>query len=134
MSKAARVFSREVKLSALRRMLAGENVSVIARELKLRRTLLYVWRDNFRSDGPDALRNWGRPRKSALVAPSRAPAEVRPHRIERQGADRAARCASSIATAPNRPRRKWPQRRKRTCNSGDAPRPALVGMTAQGLA
>jgi transposase len=70
MSKAARVFSREVKLAAVRRMLAGENVSALARELKLRRKLLYAWRDSFRSGGPEALRTRGRPRKSAVVAPA----------------------------------------------------------------
>ena len=57
-----------MKLAALRRMLAGENVSALARELKLRRKLLYAWRDNFRSGGPEALRTRGRPRKSAPVA------------------------------------------------------------------
>jgi transposase-like protein len=58
-----------MKLAALRRMLAGENVSALARELKLRRKLLYAWRDNFRRGGPEALRTRGRPRKSAAVAP-----------------------------------------------------------------
>jgi transposase len=74
MSKAARVFSREVKLAAVRRMLAGENVSALARELKLRRKLLYAWRDNFRSGGPEALRTRGRPRKlSPIASPKAAP-------------------------------------------------------------
>jgi transposase len=67
MSKKARVFSREMKLAALRRMLAGENVSALARELKLRRKLLYAWRDNFRSGGPEALRTRGRPRKTVAI-------------------------------------------------------------------
>lgn len=58
-----RVFSREFKLAALRRMLAGENVTALARELKLRRKLLYAWRDRFRSGGPEGLRTRGRPRK-----------------------------------------------------------------------
>ena len=75
MSKTVRVFSREMKLAALRRMLAGENVSALARELKLRRKLLYAWRDNFRAGGPEALRTRGRPRKSAPVAlPGASPA------------------------------------------------------------
>lgn len=68
MSKAVRVFSREMKLAALRRMLAGENVSALARELKLRRKLLYAWRERFRAGGPDALRTRGRPLKSAAMA------------------------------------------------------------------
>jgi len=72
-----RVFSREMKLAALSRMLAGENVSALARELRLRRKLLYKWRDQFRSGGPDALRTRGRPRKvppATVAAPvSQAP-------------------------------------------------------------
>ena len=74
MSKAFRVFSREMKLAALRRMLAGENVSALARELKLRRKLLYAWRENFRAGGSEALRTRGRPRKSApVVLPEASP-------------------------------------------------------------
>jgi transposase-like protein len=71
MSKSAsRVFSREFKLSAVRRILAGENVSALSRELKVRRKDLYLWRDHFRSGGPEALRSRGRPRKVAAVAPA----------------------------------------------------------------
>jgi transposase len=71
-----RVFSREFKLAALRRMLAGENVSALARELKLRRKLLYAWRGRFRSGGPEALRTRGRPRKvvGLVAAAAAAPA------------------------------------------------------------
>ncbi len=65
-----RVFSREFKLAAVRRMVAGENVSTLSRELKVRRKDLYCWRDRFRSGGPDALRGRGRPRKAAVAAPS----------------------------------------------------------------
>jgi transposase len=63
----ARVFSREFKLSAVRRMLAGENVSALARELAVLRKDLYVWRDRFRAGGPEALRSRGRPRKVGLT-------------------------------------------------------------------
>jgi transposase len=49
-------------------MLAGENVSALARELKVLRKDLYVWRDRFRSGGPDALRGRGRPPKSASAS------------------------------------------------------------------
>jgi transposase len=69
MSKSAsRVFSREFKLSAVRRILAGENVSALSRELKVRRKDLYLWREHFRSGGPEALRSRGRPRKVAFVS------------------------------------------------------------------
>jgi len=62
-----RIFSREFKLEAVRRMLAGENVSALARELKVQRNDLYVWRDRFRSGGADALRGPGRPGKAEAV-------------------------------------------------------------------
>ena|SRR5579872_87164 len=61
-------YSREFKLGAIRRMLAGENVSALARELKVRRKRLYLWRDGYRSRGPEGLRPRGRPRKAAAVA------------------------------------------------------------------
>jgi transposase len=68
MPKKARVFSREMKLTAVRRMMAGESVGVLAREFKLRRHLLYLWRDNFRAGGPNALRTrGGRPSKSEAL-------------------------------------------------------------------
>ena len=63
-----RVFSREFKLGIIRRMLAGENVSALGRELKLMRKDLYVWRDRFLSGGPQALRGRGRPRKAEGAA------------------------------------------------------------------
>jgi transposase-like protein len=66
--KTIRVFSREFKLTVVRRLLAGENVSALARELKVLRKDLYVWRDRFRSGGPGALRGRGRPRKAEAVA------------------------------------------------------------------
>jgi transposase len=63
----ARVFSREFKVTALNRMAAGANVSALARELKVRRKLLYQWRDQLRAGGP-ALRMRGRPRKVVAAA------------------------------------------------------------------
>jgi len=65
-----RVFSREFKLAAVLRMLAGENVSALSRELKVLRKDLNYWRDRFRSGGPEALRGRGRPRKAAVAARS----------------------------------------------------------------
>ena len=44
-------FSREFKLEALRRMQAGENVSVLARELGVSRKSIYKWRDRLRGRG-----------------------------------------------------------------------------------
>ena len=59
-----RVFSREFKIGIVCRMLAGENVSALARELKMTRKDLYVWRDRFQAGGPEALRGRGRPPKA----------------------------------------------------------------------
>ena len=75
MSKSKRrVFSRKFKLSAVNRMLRGENVSELARELQVLRKDLYLWRDHFRAGGPEALRGIGRPRKVAVSAASPAKA------------------------------------------------------------
>ena len=63
-----RLFSRDYKLAALRRMLAGENVSALARELGVRRKYLYQWRERFRAGGPLALRSRGRPTKAEVLA------------------------------------------------------------------
>jgi transposase-like protein len=63
MLRKVRVIPRETKLAAVHRMLAGENVSALARELKVLRKDLYKWRASFRSGGPAALRGRGRPRK-----------------------------------------------------------------------
>jgi len=59
-----RVFSRDFKIGIVCRMLAGESVSALARELKMTRKDLYAWRDRFQAGGPDALRGRGRPRKT----------------------------------------------------------------------
>jgi len=59
-----RSFSREFKLEAVRRIEAGENVSALARELVVKRAILYRWRDAWRLGGPEALRQRGRPSKA----------------------------------------------------------------------
>jgi transposase-like protein len=69
--KRSRVFSREFKLEAVSRVEAGENVSSLARDLGVRRKLLYEWRDAWRLGGEDALRPPGRPRKGASVVSAR---------------------------------------------------------------
>ena len=66
MTKTVRAFSREFKEAAVLRMLAGENVSALGRELQVRRKLLYAWRASFRAEGPQGLRPKGRPRRPAL--------------------------------------------------------------------
>jgi transposase len=60
-----RVFSRAFKLGIVDRMLAGERVSALARELKLSSSKeLYIWRKRFLTGGPEALRGPGRPCKA----------------------------------------------------------------------
>ena len=49
------------KERAVRRMLAGESVSRLSRELKVRRSLLYRWRDAYRKEGTSGFRPIGRP-------------------------------------------------------------------------
>jgi transposase len=63
-----RSFSREFKLRAVQRMEAGENVSALARELTVKRVILYRWRDAYRIGGPEALRLRGRPSKAEALA------------------------------------------------------------------
>jgi transposase-like protein len=76
------VKSREFKLAAVSRLLAGENVSAIARELRVLRKDLYVWRDRFRSGGPEALRGRGRPHKAAAGPVATAPSAAADAPIE----------------------------------------------------
>lgn len=58
-----RVFSRDFKVSAVKRMLAGEAAATLASELQLLRGHLYKWCRHFRRGGPEALRAACRPRK-----------------------------------------------------------------------
>ena len=67
MSKKPRVFSREFKLMVVRRLLAGEKMSVVAQETQVLRKDLYIWRDRYRTGGAEALRGCGRPRKGEMA-------------------------------------------------------------------
>jgi transposase len=71
--KRSRVFSRTFKLAAVRRMMAGENVTGLSRELQVLRKDLYYWRTRFRAGGPEALRGKGRPKKTEHQAPAKEP-------------------------------------------------------------
>jgi len=73
-----RVFSRAFKLAAVRRMLAGEDVSALSRELQVLRKDLYYWRAHFLTGGPEALRSRGRPRKVEVISekPKDPPGEL----------------------------------------------------------
>jgi transposase-like protein len=58
-------YGTELKLAAVRRVLAGESVSAVAQELGIRRKRLYVWKDRYAERGAAGLvrRLGGRPRK-----------------------------------------------------------------------
>ncbi len=58
-----RVFSREFKLTAVQRMMAGESTAELCRELGVLAGHLYKWCMHFRRGGPEALRPACRPRK-----------------------------------------------------------------------
>src|SRR3984893_4549689 len=58
-----RVFSREFKLSAVQRMIAGESPAAPSREFGLPAGHLYQWCMHFRRGGAAALRPACRPRK-----------------------------------------------------------------------
>lgn len=63
--KKFRVFDRETKIDTVKRMMRGENVSALTRELRISRAVLYRWKDQYREDGPEAFRRKaGRPPKS----------------------------------------------------------------------
>jgi len=48
-------YGMELKLAAVRRVLAGESVSAVAQELSTRRKRLYVWKDRYAELGEAGL-------------------------------------------------------------------------------
>jgi transposase-like protein len=70
-------FSREFKLEAVRRILAGEQIRALSEELTVLRKDLYAWRKLFRAGGAEALRPLGRPRKGDGVVGSRVRKQAR---------------------------------------------------------
>ena len=61
--------SREFKLAVVQRMLAGENVRGLSRELNIARSKMYEWRAKYLEGGATGLRGAGHPRKLAEVEP-----------------------------------------------------------------
>jgi transposase-like protein len=59
------VFSKEFKVAVVERILNGESVSALHRELDIRRAILYRWRDAYRAEGEAGLRSIGRPGATA---------------------------------------------------------------------
>jgi transposase-like protein len=76
-NKSPRKFSREFKLEAVRRILAGEQIRALSEELTVLRKDLYAWRKLFRAGGVEALRPLGRPRKGDGVVASRVRKQAR---------------------------------------------------------
>jgi transposase len=69
-------YGTELKLAAVRRVLAGESVSAVAQELGIRRKRLYVWKDRYAELGEAGLahRRGGRPRKTGSESDDEAEA------------------------------------------------------------
>src|SRR2546427_12956627 len=67
-----RIFSREFKEAAVRRILAGEKTRTVANELRLRPQLLYTWLDYYQQGGAHTLLPRGRPPKGIAWARRRA--------------------------------------------------------------
>jgi len=86
-----RVFSREFKEAAVRRILAGEKVRALAAELQVWPKLLYHWWARYEWGGPEALLPPGRPLRSATWTERRRPAPGAPSRRARSKAKRAPR-------------------------------------------
>ncbi len=76
-------YGTELKLAAVRRVLAGESVSAVAQELGIRRKRLYVWKDRYAELGEAGLvhRRGGRPRKVVSAAGDEAEAMIRPRGV-----------------------------------------------------
>ena len=75
-----RIFSREFKEAAVRRILAGEKVKALATELQVWPKLLYHWWDRYEWGGLDALVPPGRPPRSAVWTQRPRPAPRVPAR------------------------------------------------------
>ena len=68
MARQRRQYTRTFKLDALARMDAAPDVQALARELGIRRALLYRWHRTYINEGEAALRDSGRPRRILIPA------------------------------------------------------------------
>jgi transposase len=66
----------EFKESAVQRILAGEPVSRLSRDLKVKRSLLYRWRDAYRQEGVSGLRPIGCPKRDEVKEAKKLEAEI----------------------------------------------------------
>lgn len=80
-----RRFRRAFKVAAVQRMQQGESPSALARELGIRRKLLYEWKRRIEQLGPEAVSEDGRPGRlagsTAAAAPRRPQGADHPRRI-----------------------------------------------------
>jgi transposase len=81
-----RRYNREVKLAAVKRMLAGENVALLAKEIATTRKSLYVWRASYLRGGALALRGRGQPWTSVEAEPPPQASAAAPPRTGEQPA------------------------------------------------
>jgi transposase-like protein len=85
---AARVFSVEFRSAIAQRILNGESVLALATEFKIKRSILYRWRDAYRLAGKDGFRKTrGRPRGSTTqvkIKPGMTAADRRIAELERR--------------------------------------------------
>jgi transposase len=85
---AARVFGVEFRSAVAQRILNGESVSALSDELKIKRSVLYRWRDAYRAAGKDGFKKTrGRPPGSpsrVKIKPGATAAEQRIAELERR--------------------------------------------------
>ncbi len=71
-------YTKEFKLEALRLLELGEKpASDLARELGIRRNLLYKWKDQFEKKSGQAFRGSGRPKNDELSEMARLKKELK---------------------------------------------------------
>ena len=73
-----RRFSRAFKVEAVKRMQQGESPSALARELSVRRKLLYEWKQRIEQLGAKAISEDGRPGRLAGSRASASPPQREP--------------------------------------------------------
>jgi transposase len=68
-----RRFSREFKIAAVRRVLEGEQVGAVARDLDIGFHLLWVWKKRVAEKGEEYLHELGRPKQWQRAKPAEVP-------------------------------------------------------------
>lgn len=75
-----RRFSREFKIAAVRRVMEGEPVGAVARDLGIAFRLLWTWRKRVAEKGEEYLHELGRPKQWQQARPGDPPDEGRQQR------------------------------------------------------